>query len=136
MVQTEPVEEEKPKCGCKGVRYCAACKDTLRVAKLTLNREYPYAEYKKYVYSTRHQLAIYDSLLSARPSLDDIHDSACRINETENKFEDYLVVPGLHVVSDFLSEEEEADLISVIDKTDWVPSQSGRRKQVFWFLLV
>uniref|UniRef100_A0A8R1U197 Fe2OG dioxygenase domain-containing protein n=1 Tax=Onchocerca volvulus TaxID=6282 RepID=A0A8R1U197_ONCVO len=134
MVQTEPVEKEKPKCGCKGVRYCAACKDTLRVAKLTLNREYPYAEYKKYVYSTRHQLAIYDSLLSGRPALDDIHNSANRINETENKFEfqifeDYLVVPGLHVVSDFLSEEEEVDLIRAIDKTDWVPSQSGRRKQ-------
>lgn len=46
-------------------------------------------------------------------------------------FEDYLVVPGLYVITDFLSEAEELDLVDVIDKTDWVLSQSGRRKQVF-----
>lgn len=37
MVQTEPVEEERPKCGCKGVRFCAACKDTLRWDKIPAN---------------------------------------------------------------------------------------------------
>lgn len=58
-----------------------------RVTKLTLCGEYPYAEYKKYVYSTRHRMAVHDSSLSDRPTLSDIHDSAGRINETENKSE-------------------------------------------------
>ncbi|CAG9536338.1 unnamed protein product [Cercopithifilaria johnstoni] len=129
MVQTGSVEKERPKCGCKGVRFCAACKDTLRVTKLTQCREYPYAEYKKYVYSTRYRMGIHDNSLSGRPTLADIHDSAGRINESENKSEDYLVVPGLNVVTDFLTEIEEMDLVDVIDKTDWAPSQSGRRKQ-------
>lgn len=41
-----------------------------------------------------------------------------------------MVVPGLNVVTDFLTETEEIDLIDTIDKTDWTLSQSGRRKQV------
>ncbi|VIO90832.1 LD42289p, putative [Brugia malayi] len=128
-VQTEPVEEEKPKCGCKGVRFCAACKDTLRVKKLRLCEEYPFAKYKKYVYSSHHHIAIHDNSLPNRPSLADIHDVASRINKAENNFEDDLAVPGLYVVIDFLSEAEEVDLVNAIDKTDWVLSQSGRRKQ-------
>lgn len=34
MVRTGPVEEERPECGCKGVRFCAACKDTPRWDKI------------------------------------------------------------------------------------------------------
>ncbi|KAL4001873.1 hypothetical protein ACH3XW_1135 [Acanthocheilonema viteae] len=129
MVQTEPIEEEKPKCGCKGIRFCAVCKDTLRVTNLTQSREYPYAKYKKYVYSTRYHMGIHDSSLSDRPTLADIHDSANRINKDENKSEDYLIVTGLNVVINFLTETEEMNLVEVIDKTDWALSQSGRRKQ-------
>lgn len=58
-----------------------------RVAKLTQCGEYPYAKYKKYVYSTRYHMGIYDSLLPDRPALDDIYDSVGRINESGNKSE-------------------------------------------------
>ncbi|VDK75222.1 unnamed protein product [Litomosoides sigmodontis] len=129
MVRAESVEEEKPKCGCKGVRFCAACKDTPRVTKLKQSREYPYAKYKKYIYSTCHQMGIHDSSLSDRPTLSDIHNAASRINDSERKPEDCLIVPGLNVVTDFLTEAEEVDLVDAIDKADWALSQSGRRKQ-------
>lgn len=44
--------------------------------------------------------------------------------------QDNLIVPGLHVVPNFLDESEEEDLVRRIDNTEWVLSQSGRRKQV------
>lgn len=56
-----------------------------RVTRLKQCGAYPYAKYKKYVYSTYHQMGIHDSSLSDRPTLADIHDSANRINENENK---------------------------------------------------
>ncbi|VDN34240.1 unnamed protein product [Gongylonema pulchrum] len=99
-----------------------------RVAKL-LFEEDPYATYQKYVFSTRHQLASCDCSLPERPQLNDIHSIANRLNTTDHITRDTLVVPGLHVVPDFLDEKEEEDLVRAIDQTDWILSQSGRRKQ-------
>ncbi|VDM98204.1 unnamed protein product [Thelazia callipaeda] len=140
MMKTEMVK--KPlECGCKGIRFCALCKDSLRcficdvkipnfrVSKLTLTKEYPYAHYKKYIYSIRHGMAILDDSLSERPNLDDVHDSADAKNRIDSLPKDSLVISGLHIVLDFLNEEEEMDLVQTIDKTEWVLSQSGRRKQ-------
>ncbi|XP_042212437.1 alpha-ketoglutarate-dependent dioxygenase alkB homolog 4-like [Homarus americanus] len=38
--------------------------------------------------------------------------------------------PGTKIVLDFISEEEERELLTHIDEVPWDPSQSGRRKQV------
>merc|ERR1719350_1473481 len=40
-------------------------------------------------------------------------------------------MPGLMVIQDFLSLEEESKLVSDLDCLPWDPSQSGRRKQNF-----
>lgn len=37
---------------------------------------------------------------------------------------------GATVLNDFISEEEEKTLIEKIDESPWLPSQSGRNKQV------
>lgn len=37
---------------------------------------------------------------------------------------------GVTVVQDFLTHQEEKELIEAIDQQPWVESQSGRRKQV------
>ena len=37
---------------------------------------------------------------------------------------------GVTVVKDFLSQQEEASVVSAIDSEHWASSQSGRRKQV------
>ncbi|KAK4296730.1 hypothetical protein Pmani_030808 [Petrolisthes manimaculis] len=37
--------------------------------------------------------------------------------------------PGVKIVEDFVSEEEETDLLTAIDEVPWDLSQSGRRKQ-------
>ena len=38
--------------------------------------------------------------------------------------------PGIQIVRDFVTAEEEQELCDSIDQCDWTPSQSGRRKQV------
>ena len=47
-----------------------------------------------------------------------------------------VVVVGIYIVKDFVSEEEEAELSEVIDRSPWVDLQSGRRKQVLIFFTV
>jgi hypothetical protein len=42
------------------------------------------------------------------------------------------VLKGVTFIYNFLSEDEEAFLIDEIDKAEWIPSQSGRRKQVYF----
>ena len=39
-------------------------------------------------------------------------------------------IEGVTVVKDFVSREEERDIVSQIDAHQWAESQSGRRKQV------
>lgn len=40
--------------------------------------------------------------------------------------------PGVFLWENFISEEEEKELISNMDQDVWNQSQSGRRKQVMW----
>ena len=40
---------------------------------------------------------------------------------------------GIHIIEDFTTEQEEDWLREQVDKTTWVDSQSGRRKQVRTF---
>ena len=41
-----------------------------------------------------------------------------------------IELSGIHIIEDFTSEQEEDWLREEVDKTVWVDSQSGRRKQV------
>lgn len=50
--------------------------------------------------------------------------------ETASKSNLPLYLGKVKLLLDFLSEEEEATAISEIDKIQWMPSQSGRNKQV------
>lgn len=48
--------------------------------------------------------------------------------------ENYVELEGLLLVKDFLNKEVEEFLIKKIDRKEWTLSQSGRRKQVYFFL--
>ncbi len=43
---------------------------------------------------------------------------------------DGLNFPGVFVLPNFVTEEEEQTLVAAIDESPWKPSQSGRVKQV------
>ena len=45
--------------------------------------------------------------------------------------EDCLNFPGVQIIQDFVSEEEEKHIVEEIYKVPWIVSQSGRRKQVW-----
>lgn len=38
--------------------------------------------------------------------------------------------PGVTLTQDFVTPEEEAEMVRLMDHNPWKPSQSGRRKQV------
>ena len=39
--------------------------------------------------------------------------------------------PGVTLLKDFVTPEEEAEMVRLMDTDPWKPSQSGRRKQVW-----
>lgn len=40
--------------------------------------------------------------------------------------------PGVMLIEDFVTPEEEAEMVWLMDSDPWKLSQSGRRKQVWW----
>ena len=47
-----------------------------------------------------------------------------------------IELSGIHIIEDFTTEQEEDWLREEVDKTTWIDSQSGRRKQVGVVLLI
>ncbi|VDQ13342.1 unnamed protein product [Trichobilharzia regenti] len=70
-----------------------------------------------------------DAITLLEQSVTEIEKSALSSGETHTH-ENGFSFPGVEVIQDFISESEEAMLISVIDEQPWFLSQSGRRKQV------
>ena len=50
----------------------------------------------------------------------------------------FINFKGVNIVENFVSEAEELDLVFKMDKSPWIDSQSGRRKQVnvLFYLLI
>lgn len=56
--------------------------------------------------------------------------SDANLQHPDHYASDHIVFPGVFVLPDFISIEEERNLIKSLDSIPWDPSQSGRRKQV------
>jgi alkylated DNA repair protein alkB family protein 4 len=111
-------------CGCKGARFCAKCRDSERVKNLRVQPDTEdFSHYKCYVFA--NGIASHCPQLNARSSTEEII-AASHQEQTSDQF----TLPGIALIEDFLNEQEEADIVCRIDKTEWVLSQSGRRKQV------
>ena len=52
------------------------------------------------------------------------------IGEHPNHLGESIELTGIDMIKDFVTEDEEEWLRDQVDKTAWVDSQSGRRKQV------
>uniref|UniRef100_A0A183TWI9 Anaphase-promoting complex subunit 2 n=1 Tax=Toxocara canis TaxID=6265 RepID=A0A183TWI9_TOXCA len=97
---------------------------------LKLNDRDKHSDYDRYVYSSRYAKAIRDIELPADPSLEDVHAAAKHVDSLDSlDAEECVSVDGILLVHDFLTEQEEEDLVKKIDKKEWMISQSGRRKQ-------
>ncbi|CAG5011826.1 unnamed protein product [Parnassius apollo] len=105
----------KPRpCGCKGCRTCLIC-ETLYGAenyKLSLNLD----KEKGYVYCPFCN--------KAWPGWEiDVY------KQHPNHIGEPINYPGIYIQVDFITEDEENELIKCIDEVPWDISQSGRRKQ-------
>ncbi|XP_033986468.1 alpha-ketoglutarate-dependent dioxygenase alkB homolog 4 isoform X4 [Trematomus bernacchii] len=92
-------------CACKGIRRCLKCENVKGKEQLETNE--PKAVHQ-FLYDPETRLAV------PRDA-----DSSC------------FSFPGVFLQEDFISEEEEVELIRTIDRDVWNDSQSGRRKQDF-----
>uniref|UniRef100_A0A1E1W9W6 Uncharacterized protein n=1 Tax=Pectinophora gossypiella TaxID=13191 RepID=A0A1E1W9W6_PECGO len=107
----------KPRpCGCKGCRTCLICETQYGADKIKLQLELDKS--KGYVYCP---------LCNKAYKGWDIDLNKQHPNHEGNSI-DY---PGVYILLDFLSEEEEEIFMKNIDDMPWDISQSGRRKQNF-----
>lgn len=107
----------KPRpCGCKGCRTCLVCETQYGADKLKLQLELDKA--KGYVYCPFCNKAWSGWDLNV-------------FKQHPNHEGDSIDYPGVFIQLDFISEEEEVDLMKNLDEMPWDISQSGRRKQNF-----
>ncbi|KAF6738211.1 Alpha-ketoglutarate-dependent dioxygenase alkB-like 4 [Oryzias melastigma] len=90
-------------CGCKGVRRCLLC-ENLKEKDETKDSKTVH----HFIYNPETKLAV------------------CKDAGTSS-----FSFPGIFLWDNFISEEEEKQLIKSMDQDAWNPSQSGRRKQDF-----
>ncbi|KAI1903481.1 hypothetical protein AGOR_G00027640 [Albula goreensis] len=100
------VENALVSCGCKGIRSCLVC-ETLSGKRRVENKEQSAQDFT------------YD------PS------SGHAVRWTDGGVPQSFPFPGVWLWDDFVSEEEEKDLVNSMDQDPWKESQSGRRKQDF-----
>lgn len=137
-------------CGCKGARYCAACMHTARVQALQHTPSSDadiLRQFDTVLIWCNECAAAFPASYTVDPAdIDSVARAAAdctqhRQTAVQTGTSMALIVcrhvisssgvhvDGLIVCLDLLSEEEEADIVRRIDRTHWMPSQSGRRKQ-------
>lgn len=127
-------ENNEKRCGCKGVRFCGLCLHTERVKKLQIGVD-KYNNYQCFIYYPKDNQCYPSKYINSKSSMEEIARLYQEIPSKERDVDDeVLKLDGLLLIEDFITESEEEFLVNRIDKKDWVPSQSGRRKQVTFFV--
>ncbi|KAF8357909.1 nmad-1 [Pristionchus pacificus] len=111
-------------CGCKGIRFCAACEHTDRVQKLKFE-EKEHEGFSCFIWDGKRNVAIASPQLNPDSSIQEIQNASTSIVGDE----DFMEIDGLMLINDFINKEEEDYLMERIDRVEWALSQSGRRKQ-------
>ncbi|KAM4726673.1 alpha-ketoglutarate-dependent dioxygenase alkB homolog 4 isoform 2-T2 [Anableps anableps] len=104
MMAPDSVSDCVSSCGCKGIRRCLICE-----------------KFKgKTQAETSEPEIVHHFLYDA-----ETRKAVCKDGEGDASFP----FPGVFLWENFISEEEEKELIGSMDQDVWNPSQSGRRKQ-------
>ncbi|XP_068512263.1 alpha-ketoglutarate-dependent dioxygenase alkB homolog 4 [Anas acuta] len=93
---------EGPGCGCKGIRSCLLCEGPAQAAPPPQGED-------NFTYCPATGLA--------------------KGNEHSEFAGWAFPFPGVFLTEEFVSEEEEAEMVALMDRDEWKPSQSGRKKQ-------
>ncbi|XP_030648390.1 alpha-ketoglutarate-dependent dioxygenase alkB homolog 4 [Chanos chanos] len=94
-------------CGCKGIRTCLICEQqNVKKQSVIANNEQIQCDF---TYDPLSKLAV----------------------RNKHGVQEYLPLPGIRIWENFVTEDEEKDLVTEMDRNMWRDSQSGRRKQDF-----
>ncbi|XP_069617423.1 alpha-ketoglutarate-dependent dioxygenase alkB homolog 4 [Ranitomeya imitator] len=94
-----------PACGCKGVRSCLGCESPAGGLRQGLQKTL------SFVYIPEEGIS--------------------KGAEQTEAAGWWFSFPGVTLIEEFVTENEERDMVHVMDQDEWRPSQSGRRKQDF-----
>lgn len=98
--------EVQRECGCKGIRTCLICE-----RQRGSDPPWTHAPQKA------HQFVY-------------VSDTGWAVGAEESDFEGWAFpFPGVTLIEDFVTREEEASMVQLMDQEPWKLSQSGRRKQ-------
>ncbi|KAM7228438.1 hypothetical protein CapIbe_020892 [Capra ibex] len=93
-------------CGCKGIRTCLICE---RQRGGDPPWQHPSQKTHRFIYYP---------------------DTGWAVGAEESDFEGWAFpFPGVTLIEDFVTREEEAEMVQLMDRDPWKLSQSGRRKQ-------
>uniref|UniRef100_A0A8C0MPL5 AlkB homolog 4, lysine demethylase n=1 Tax=Canis lupus familiaris TaxID=9615 RepID=A0A8C0MPL5_CANLF len=93
-------------CGCKGIRTCLICE---RQRGGDPPWQHPPQKTHRFIYYS---------------------DTGWAVGAEESDFEGWAFpFPGVTLIEDFVTQEEEAEMVQLMDREPWKLSQSGRRKQ-------
>ena len=106
------------KCGCTGSRSCLIC-EAYRTDKFMIQKTGPTSQRKirAFVYCPDCGTKSWSAHLSNH------------LHHVSENSDDSISIDGIHLFEEVISLEEEATIVAKIDETNWVNSQSGRRKQ-------
>ncbi|XP_051491815.1 alpha-ketoglutarate-dependent dioxygenase alkB homolog 4 isoform X1 [Apus apus] len=91
-----------PGCGCKGIRSCLLCEGPAQAAPPPQGED-------NFTYCPATGLA--------------------KGNEHSEFAGWAFPFPGVFLMEEFISQDEESEIVELMDQDDWKPSQSGRKKQ-------
>ncbi|XP_063812132.1 alpha-ketoglutarate-dependent dioxygenase alkB homolog 4-like isoform X1 [Pseudophryne corroboree] len=94
-----------PSCGCKGIRSCLQCESPGRALPRGAQQT------KLFIYIPEHGIA---------QGIQNTHSDGW-----------WFPFPGVSLIEDFVTEDEEKEMVHAMDQDEWRISQSGRRKQDF-----
>ncbi|XP_030318312.1 alpha-ketoglutarate-dependent dioxygenase alkB homolog 4 isoform X1 [Calypte anna] len=141
---------EGPGCGCKGIRSCLLCEGPAQAAPPPQDKDVTKKEKQVQTWSSkkiREELSPQITRVYKKSCPDSFHAASTKVAGGEDNFTycpaTGLAIgnehsefagwafpfPGVFLAEEFISQDEESEIVELMDQDDWKPSQSGRKKQ-------
>ncbi|RNA10764.1 alpha-ketoglutarate-dependent dioxygenase alkB -like protein [Brachionus plicatilis] len=120
-------------CVCKGIRKCVLCAPESVTKELNGEKDFLFKSNNLFFYCSKCDQSVKVDQLLGKILTDYLDQKITKIpcmcqNRDQNEI---LKISGIFLQENFISYDEEQFLLSAIDKSKWVESQSGRFKQDF-----
>jgi alkylated DNA repair protein alkB family protein 4 len=120
----ENAEKKNNLCSCKGIRTCAIC-EQIKIVQTNL---FPIININYLLLNESLSNTNISSYYIKESHFQDLDDYVKSINKELNRSSDKLFT-GFYKISGLLNSTEINYIINELGKSNWIPSQSGRKKQ-------